>query len=100
MIYKGAPIHFKDIILVSPPVKEGSGGFFDPIIQLIEFFGYREGKEFHVVKDEMVAMEKLQILQKEQRPEKPMGHWSTNGHHPILAEERPMVKDNDPATIE
>jgi uncharacterized protein (TIGR00730 family) len=87
MIYKGAPTRFKDIILVSSPLEGTSGGFFDSIIQLIEVFGYQEGREFHVVNDEAEAMEKLHALQKDREQETTIGNWSTNGHHPTFADE-------------
>jgi uncharacterized protein (TIGR00730 family) len=87
MIYKGVPTQFKDVILVNSPLKEIQGGFFDPIIRLIEVFGYQEGREFHVVKDEAEAMEKLRRLQKGRQQDMLTGSWSTNGHHPAFADE-------------
>jgi uncharacterized protein (TIGR00730 family) len=84
MIYKGVPTQFKDIILVNSPLAGTSGGFYDPVIKLIEVFGYQEGREFRVVKDEAEAIEKLHVLQKGRHQEKPTGNWSTNGHHPII----------------
>lgn len=83
MIYKGAPTQFKDIILVNPPLEGTNRGFFDPIIKLIEVFGYQEGREFHVVKDEAEAMDQLQAFQQGRQQEKPTVNWSTNGHHPM-----------------
>jgi predicted Rossmann-fold nucleotide-binding protein len=83
MIYKGAPNQFKNIILVNSPLEGTRMGFYDSIIKLIEAFDYQEGKEFHVVKDEAEAMEKLQVLQKGRETEKLAGNWSTNRHYPI-----------------
>jgi uncharacterized protein (TIGR00730 family) len=97
MIYKSAPTQFKEIILVSSPLQGTKGRFYDSIIKLIEVFGYQEGREFHVVKDETEAMDKLHALQKGWEHEKLTGNWSTNGHHPMAgplsADEGRKTKD-------
>ncbi len=50
----------KKIVLVNQRLDGSGRGFYDPIIDLIQLFGYRVDEDFHVVADENEAINKLQ----------------------------------------
>ena len=50
----------KKIVLVNQRLDGSGRGFYDPIIDLIQLFGYGVDKDFHVVADEIEAINQLQ----------------------------------------
>ena len=50
----------KKIVLVNQRLDGSGRGFYDPIIDLIQLFGYRVDEDFHVVADEIEAINQLQ----------------------------------------
>jgi uncharacterized protein (TIGR00730 family) len=50
----------KKIVLVNQRLDGSGSGFYDPIIDLIQLFGYAVDEDFHVVADEIEAINQLQ----------------------------------------
>ena len=50
----------KKIVLVNQRLNGSGRGFYDPIIDLIQTFGYGVDEDFHVVADEIEAINLLQ----------------------------------------
>ena len=50
----------KRIVLVNQRLNGSGRGFYDPIIDLIQLFGYRADEDFYVVADEMAAINQVQ----------------------------------------
>ena len=50
----------KKIVLVNQRLDGSGRGFYDPIIRLIQLFGYKVDEDFHVVADEIEAINQLQ----------------------------------------
>ena len=50
----------KKIVLVNQRLDGSGRGFYDPIIDLIQLFGYRVDEDFHVVADEIEAINQVQ----------------------------------------
>ena len=50
----------KKIVLVNQRLDGSGRGFYDPIINLIQLFGYKVDQDFHVVSNELEAINQLQ----------------------------------------
>ncbi len=60
MRHRGHRDRPNQIVLVNQRLNGSGRRFYDPIIDLIQLFGYRVDEDFHVVADEIEAINKLQ----------------------------------------
>ncbi len=60
MRHRVHPDRPKKIVLVNQRLDGTGRGFYDPIIDLIQLFGYKVDEDFHVVADEIEAINRLQ----------------------------------------
>ncbi len=60
MRHRVHPDRPKKIVLVNQRLDGSGRGFYDPIIDLIQLFGYKVDEDFHVVGDEIEAVNQLQ----------------------------------------